>query len=111
MILTLLLLMLSSELPALHLSKNLDTLLCGYTQPTVGLARSVLCTNLTPHYVESGVTATHACAPDCSGPEITHLQAKALCYQGSNNNSSKTDSAKKVGLTVKCMPSVLVAED
>ena len=37
--------MLSSELPALHLSKNLDTLLCGYTQPTVGLARPVLCIN------------------------------------------------------------------
>ena len=50
--------MLSSELPALHLSKDSDN--SGYTQPTVGLARPVLCIKLAPCYVESGVTATNA---------------------------------------------------
>ncbi len=69
--------MLSSELPALHLSKTSDTLLCSYTQPTVGLARPVSCIEL---HMESGVTATNAFTPDRSGPETRHLQAKALCY-------------------------------
>ncbi len=72
--------MLSSELPVLHLSKDSDTFLCGYTQPTVGLARPVSCITLTPCYMEGGVTATNACTPDRSGPETRQLQAKALCY-------------------------------
>ena len=72
--------MLSTELPALHFSKDSVTLLCGYTQPTVGLARPVLCIKLTPCYVESGVTATNAFTPDHSDSEMRHLQAKALCY-------------------------------
>ncbi len=55
MTLRLLSMMLSSKLPALHLSKDSDTLLCGYTQPIVGLARSVMGINLTRCYVESRI--------------------------------------------------------
>lgn len=72
--------MLSSELPALHLRKDSGTLLCGYTQSTVGLARLVSCIKLIPCYMENGVTATNAFTPDGSDPETRHLQAKALCY-------------------------------
>ncbi len=66
-------LLMSSELKVLHLSQDSDTLLCGYTQPTVGLARPVLCIKLTPCGVESGVTATNACTPDRSGHKTRHL--------------------------------------